>query len=72
MKQQNCVMENRILEAISYIKNVSKKSPATEKNLNHISKTSASNIVFSFENESIKELIAENKINDKRRSYSIH
>ena len=32
--------------------------------MNHISKTSASNIDLSFVNETIKELIAENKIND--------
>ena len=37
-------MKNQILEAISHIKNVSKKSLAAEKILNHISKTSASNI----------------------------
>ena len=63
-KQQNCVMENQILEAISYIKNVSKKSPTAEKMLNHISSTSVSNIDLSFVIETIKELIAENKIND--------
>ena len=57
-------MGNQILEVIPYIKNVSKKSPTAEKNLNHISKTSASNIDLSFVNETIKELIAENKIND--------
>ena len=56
-------MENQILEAISYIKNVSKKSPTDEKILNHISKTSTSDIHLSFVNETIKELIAENKIN---------
>ena len=60
-------MENQILEAISYIKNVSKKSPTAEKCLNRISKTSASNIDLSFVNETIKELIAENKINDNFR-----
>ena len=58
LKQQNCVMENQILKAISYTKNVSKKSPTAEIFLNHISKTSASNIDLS-----IKEFIAENKIN---------
>ena len=57
-------MENQILEAISYIKNVSKKSPTADNILNHISKTSASNSDLSFVNETIKELIAENKIND--------
>ena len=43
-------MENEILEAISYIKNVSKKSSTAEKVLNHISKTSASNIDLTFVN----------------------
>ena len=57
-------MENQILEAISHIKNVSKKSPTAEKILNHISKTSASNIDLSFVNEIIKQLMAKNKIND--------
>ena len=32
--------------------------------MNHISKTSSSNIDLSFVNETIKKLIAENKIND--------
>ena len=64
MKQQNCVMENQILEAISHIKNISKKSPTAEKILYHISNTSASSMDLSFVNETIKELIAENKIND--------
>ena len=64
LKEQNSVMENQILEAIFYIKNVSKMSPTAEKTLNHISKTSASNIDLSFANETIKELIVENKIND--------
>ena len=51
--------------------------------LNHISKISASNTDLAFLNETIKKLIANNKINDnslkinywgtqKRRSYSIH
>ena len=57
-------MENEILEAISHIKNVSKKSPTAEKILNHISKTSASNIDLTFVNETSKQLIAKNKIND--------
>ena len=57
-------MENEILEAISHIKNVSKKSPTAEKILNHISKTSASNIDLTFVNETIKQFIAKNKIND--------
>ena len=57
-------MENQIIEAISYIKNASKKSPTAENILNHISKTSASNIDLSFVNETIKELIAEKKTND--------
>ena len=57
-------MENEILEAISHIKNVSKKSPTAEKILNHISKTSASNIDLTFVNETIKQLIVKNKIND--------
>ena len=56
-------MENQILEAISHRKNVSKKSPSVKKFLN-ISKTSASNIDVTFVNETIKQLIAENKIND--------
>ena len=64
MKQQNLVMENQILEAISYIKNVSKKSPNAGKNLNHISKTLASNIDLPSLDKLIKELIAEIKIND--------
>ena len=53
-----------MLEATSYIKNVSKKSSAAEKFLNHISKTSASNIYLTFVNEPLEELIAKNKIND--------
>ena len=57
-------MENEILEAISHIKNVSKKSPTIEKILNHISKTSASNIDLTFVNKTIKQLISKNKIND--------
>ena len=57
-------MENQILEAISHIKYVSKKSPTAEKNLDHISKTLASNIDLTFVNETIKQLIAKNKIND--------
>ena len=57
-------MENPILEAISHIKNVSKKSPNAENFLDHISKTSASNIDLTFVNETIKRLIATNKIND--------
>ena len=57
-------MENQMLGAISHIKNVSKKSPTAEKILNHISKTSASNINLAFANETIKQLIAKNKIND--------
>ena len=57
-------MENEILEAISHIKNVSKKSPTAEKNFNHISKTSASNIDLTFVNKAIKQLISKNKIND--------
>ena len=64
LKQQNCVMENQILQAISYIKNISEKSLTAENFFNHISKTSASNIDLSFVNETITELIAENKIND--------
>ena len=57
-------MENEILEAISHIKNVSKKSQTAEKNLNDISKTSASNIDLTFVNKTIKQLISKNKIND--------
>ena len=57
-------MENQILEAISHIKIIIKKSLTAEKNLNHISKTSASNIDLTFVNETIKQLIAKNKIND--------
>ena len=57
-------MENQILEAISQIKNVGKKSPNAENILNHISKTSASNIDLTFVNETIKQLIAKNKTND--------
>ena len=56
-------MENQILEAISRIKNVSKKRPTFEKLLNHISKTSASNIDSSFVYETIKQL-AKNEIDD--------
>ena len=47
----------------NYIKNVGKKSPMAENILNHISKTSASNIDLSFVNETIKKLFAENEIN---------
>ena len=57
-------MENQILEAISYIKNTNKKSPTAETILNHRSKTSASNIDLLFVNETIKELMAKNKINN--------
>ena len=57
-------MENQILEAISHIKIIIKKSLTAEKNLNHISTTSASNIDLTFVNETIKQLIAKNKIND--------
>ena len=58
-------MENEILEAIFHIKNVSKKSPTAEKILNHISKTSASNIDLTFVNKTIiKQLISKTKIND--------
>ena len=57
-------MENQILEDISHIKNVSKKSPTAEKILNHISKTSASNTDLSLVNENIRQLISKNKIND--------
>ena len=57
-------MENEILEAMSHIKNVCKKSPTAEKILNHISKTSASNIDLTFVNKTIKQLISKNKIND--------
>ena len=57
-------MENQILETISPIKNLSKKSPTAEISLNHVSKTSASNIDLSFVNEITKQLIAKNKIND--------
>ena len=41
-----------------------KKCPTAEKISNHVSKTSASNIDLSFVNETIKEVIAENKIKD--------
>ena len=64
LKQQNCIIENQILEAISYVKNISKKCPTAEKFFNHISKTLSSNTDLSFVNDTIKELIAENKIND--------
>ena len=57
-------MENQTLEAISNIKNVRKNSPPAEKNLNHISNTSASNMQLSFVSETIKQLITKNKIND--------
>ena len=57
-------MENQILEAISYIKNTNKKSSTAETILNHRSRTSASNIDLSFVNETIKKLMAKNKIND--------
>ena len=57
-------MENQTLEARSNIKNVSKNSPPAEKNLNHISNTSASNMQLSFVSETIKQLITKNKIND--------
>ena len=57
-------MGNLILETISPIKNVSKKSATAEKNLNRVSKISASNIDLTFVNETIKQLIVKNKIND--------
>ena len=57
-------MENQIIETISPIKNLSKKSPAAEISLNHVCKTSDSNIDLSFVNEITKQLIAKNKIND--------
>ena len=60
LKQQNCTMKNQILEAISYIKNVSKKRPTAENFLNHISNTSASDIDLVCVTETIKELIAKN------------
>ena len=63
MKQQNCTMKNQILEAISYIKNVSKKRPTAENVLNHISNTSVSDIDLVFVTETIKELIAKNTVN---------
>ena len=44
-------MENQILETISPIKNLSKKSPTAEISLNHVSKTLASNIDLSFVSE---------------------
>ena len=53
-------MEN--LFEISHLKNVSKKSPTAKKNLNHISKTSTSSIDLTFANETIKQLIAKNKL----------
>ena len=53
-------MEN--LFEISHIKNVTKKSPTAKKNLNHISKTSTSSIDLTFANETIKQLIAKNKL----------
>ena len=57
-------MENQVLEVLSNIKNVSKKSPTAENILNHIFKTLALNIDFPFVNDTIKQLIAKNKIND--------
>ena len=52
-------MENQITETMSHLKTVRKKSPTAEKNLNHISKTFASNVDLSFfVNETIKHLIA--------------
>ena len=44
-------MENQILETISPIKNLSKKSSTAEISLNRVSKTSASNIDLSFVSE---------------------
>ena len=57
-------MENQTLDTIFHTKSVSKKSPTAEKFLNHVSKTSASNTDLSFINETIKQLIAKNKINN--------
>ena len=57
-------MGNQILEAISHIKNVNRKSPTVENIFNHISKTSASNMHLSFAIEIIKQLISKNKINN--------
>ena len=57
-------MENQVLEAMSHIKNASKNSPTAKKKLNHIVRTSGSNIDLSFVNETFKQLIANNKISD--------
>ena len=59
-------MENYIFrksEAISHIKNASKKSPTAEKILNYLSKTLAWDIDLSFINKITKQLIAKNKTN---------
>ena len=53
-----------MLEAISLIKNVCKKSPTAENYLNNISKAPTSNIRLSFVNQNIKLLIAKNKTDD--------
>ena len=57
-------MENQILEAISLVKNRSKKRATTEEILNHIFQTSASIIAFAFVNQTVKHRIAKNKIDD--------
>ena len=57
-------MENQVLETISRIKHFSKKNPRAKNILNDMSKTSASNIDFSFIIETIKQLIAKNKIDN--------
>ena len=61
-------MENQILEAISHIKNVSRRSPTAENFFNHISKTSASNMHLSFANEINKQNISKNEINNNSKS----
>lgn len=57
-------MENQVLETIFRIKNFSKKNPRAKNILNDMSKTSASNIDFSLIIETIKQLIAKNKIDN--------
>ena len=60
LRQYNYLVENQIPEAISHIKNVSKRSPIAEKFLNHITP----NIDLTFVNETVKQLIAKIKIKD--------
>ena len=62
LQEQKLCNGKSILETIFLIKNVGKKRPTAEDIFNHIFYTTASNIDFSFINETIKYPIPENKI----------